>query len=99
LGALVVSVGVAYQGGVIEKLIQSFAAVARIHGGVYEFAQVLDSRIRFRRVFLFELLDVARAIDEELEDFGGVGWCGAGTRARFGLVSNLRRRNSGSEVE
>ena len=67
---LVVLVGVADQCGVVEKLVQRLAAVARIHGGVHQFAQVLDARQRLRRVFLLELLDVAGAVDQELQQLG-----------------------------
>ena len=44
LGALVVGVGIADQRGMVEKLVESLAAVARIHGGIDQFAQVLDAR-------------------------------------------------------
>ena len=65
LGVLVVLVGVADERGVVEELVERLAAVARIHGGVDQFAQVLDAREGFGRVFFFQLLDVAGAVDEE----------------------------------
>ena len=43
LGALVVGVGVAYQGGMVEKLVEGLSAVTRIHGRVHQFAQVFDA--------------------------------------------------------
>ncbi len=76
LGALVVGVGVADQGGVVEKLIESFAAVARIHGGVHQFAQIFNAGIGFRRVFFLQQLDVAGAVDEKFQNVGGTGELG-----------------------
>ena len=72
LRVLVVLVGIADQRGVIEELIERLAAVARVHGGVYQFAQVLDAREGFRRVFFFELLDVSGAINQKLEKLSGI---------------------------
>ena len=57
----------------IEKLIESLATITRIHGGVHEFAQVLDSRVGFRRVLFFEKFDVAGSVDKKFQDVGG-GW-------------------------
>ena len=54
LGRLVVGVGVADQGSMVEKFVQRLAAVAGIHGGIHQFAQVLDSRVGLRRVFLLQ---------------------------------------------
>ena len=73
LGALVVGVGVADQRGVVEELVERFAAVARIHGGVHQFAQVFDAGVGLGRVFFFELLDVAGAVDQEFQKVGGAG--------------------------
>ena len=73
LGALVVSIGIADQRGVVEKLIESFAAVARIHGGVHQFAQILHAGVGLRRVFLLEQLDVTGAVDEKFQNLGGTG--------------------------
>ncbi len=69
--ALVVLIGVADQRGVVEKFRQRLAAVARIHGRIHQFAQVLDARQRLRRVFPFQQLDVAGAIDQELQQLSG----------------------------
>ena len=66
LGASVVVVRVADQCGMVEKLVEGFAAVARIHGGVHQFAKVFDAGESLRRVFFFQQLDVARAVDKEL---------------------------------
>src|SRR5208283_4729518 len=73
LSMLIVLVGIADECGMIKKLIERLAAITRIHGGVYEFAQVLDTRIGFGRVFVLKLLDVAGAVDQEFKDLGGVG--------------------------
>ena len=73
LGAFVVSVGVADQGSVIEKLVQSLAAVAGIHGGIHQFAQVLDSRVGLGRVFLLEQLDVTSPVNQKFQDVSSAG--------------------------
>src|SRR5262249_16922495 len=65
--------GVADQGGMIEELVEGFAAVFRVHGGIHEFAQVFDAGVGLGRVFVFEQLDVAGAVDEELQELSGVG--------------------------
>ncbi len=72
LGALVVVVGVADEGGVVEELVESFAAVARVHGRINQFAQVFDAGEGFGRVFFFEELDVAGAVDQEFQQVGCV---------------------------
>src|SRR5580692_1990092 len=72
LGMLVVLVRITYQRGMIEKLVERFATVARVHGSVAQFAQVLDAREGFGSIFLFELFDVSGAIDQELEKLGSV---------------------------
>ena len=72
LGAGVVVVGVCNERGVVQELVQSLGAVARVHGGVDQFAQVLDAGESFRRVLVFEQLDVAGAVDQEFQDVGGV---------------------------
>src|ERR1700677_2304696 len=112
--AFVICVGIADQRRMIEKLIQSLAPVARIHGRVHEFAQVLNPRISLGCIFLFKLLDVTGAIDKELEDLGCVrrlarsakAWLsrsrgGAGAIARFDRDSSLRGRANliSAEVE
>ncbi len=68
---LVVIVGIADQGGMVEKLVQRLAAIARVHGRIHQFVQVLDAGQRLGRVFLLKLLDVARAVNQELQQFGG----------------------------
>ena len=70
LGAFVVGIGIAHQGGMVEKLVERLAAIAGVHGGVDQFVQVLDSRVGFGRVFFFEQFDVAGAVDQELQDVG-----------------------------
>ncbi len=82
LRVLVVLVGIADQRGVIEKSIERLAAIARVHGRVYQFAQILNARVGLRRVFLFQLLDVSRAVDQELEELGS-------TRRRGGSAEPL----------
>ena len=67
LGALVVVVGIGNEGSMVEKLIKRFAAVARVGSGIDQLAQVFDARESFGRVFGFEQLDVAGAVDEEFQ--------------------------------
>ncbi len=84
LRALVVVVGIADKSGVVEKLVKRFSAVARVHRGIHQLTQVFDAGERFRRVLLFEQLDVAGAVDQKLEQVGGGGKDGgpaAGTSA------------------
>ena len=83
LGAFVIGIGIAHQRRVIEKLVQSFAAVTRIHGGIHQFAQVLDPRESLGRVFFFELLDVASAVDKEFQKLGGIGAAPGVRKARL----------------
>ena len=71
LRALVVIVSVTHQSGMIQELVERFGAVARVHGRIHQFAEVFDTRISFRSIFFFQLLNVAGAVDEELEDVGG----------------------------
>ena len=68
--ALVVIVGFADQRRVIEELIKRLTTVTRVHGRVHQFAQVLDAGQRLGRVFLLELLDVAGAVEQELQQLG-----------------------------
>ena len=70
LGALVVVVGIGNEGSMVEKLIKRFAAVARVGSGIDQLAQVFDARESFGRVFGFEQLDVAGAVDEEFQQIG-----------------------------
>jgi hypothetical protein len=71
LRALVVIVGVGDEGGMVEKLIEGFTAVAGIGGRVHQFAQIFDTGEGFGRVFGFEQFDVAGAVDEKFEEVGG----------------------------
>ena len=80
---LIVSVRVAHQRRMIEKLVKCLAPVARIHGRIHQFAQVLDPRISLGCVFLFKLLDVARAIDEEFQNLGGVSGAAGSAEGRI----------------
>src|ERR1043166_9526462 len=43
LGPRVIVVRIGNQGRMIEKLVQRFGTVARIHGGIDKFAQILDA--------------------------------------------------------
>ena len=67
---LVVIVGIADQRGVVEKLAERLAAIARIHGRVHQLAQVLDAGQRLGRVLLLQQLDVAGAVEQELQQLG-----------------------------
>ncbi len=71
LRTLVIIVGVCNERSMVQELVERFPAVARISSGVDQFAQVFDARESFRRILLFEQLDVAGAIDQELEQVGG----------------------------
>jgi len=55
----------------IEELIKRLPTIARVHGRVHQFAQVLDARVGFRRVFLFQLLNVSSAVNQELQESRG----------------------------
>ena len=70
-GVLVITIGFADQRRMIEELVQRLSPVARVHGCVHQFLQVLDARQCVRRVFLFQLLDVARPVDQEFQQLGG----------------------------
>ena len=73
LRALVVSVHVADQGSVIQELCQRLATIARIGGGIYQFAQVFDARVSLGRVFFLQRFDVSGAIEQEFEQLGSSG--------------------------
>ena len=87
LRTLVIGVGVAYQRSVIEKLVKRLPAIARVHGRVHQFPQVLDARVSLRRVFILEQLDVTGSINKKFQNFRGTG----GGRIRTG-----RRTRSGT---
>src|SRR5690242_3356540 len=80
-----VLVGIADKGGVVEKLIQSFPPVTRIHGRIYQFANVLNAGESFGRFLFFQLANVTCAVNQELQDFRGAG------RAAGGAESIVRR--------
>ena len=65
LRPFVVGVGVAYQRGVIQKLVERFAAVFGVHSGIHQLAQVFNSRVGLRRVFDFEKFYVSGAVDQK----------------------------------
>src|SRR6266481_2287154 len=56
----------------IEELIERLPTVARVHGRIHQLAQVLDARVGFRRVFLFQWLNVSGAVDQKFEDLGRI---------------------------
>src|ERR1700758_3339298 len=55
----------------IEKFRQSLAAILRVERRIHQFAQVLDARVSLRGVLVLQQLDVARTVDEKLQDFRG----------------------------
>jgi hypothetical protein len=83
LRSLIVGIRIAYQSRMIEKLIQSFAPVARIHRRIHQFAQVFNPRIGLGSVFLLKLLDVTRAVDQEFQNFGSVRRLARSAKARL----------------
>ena len=98
LRPLVISVGVADQGRMIQELRQRFAAVARIGRRVDQFTQVFDAGVRLRRIFFFEYLDVSSAIQQKLEQLGsaggarsGCGFCTGSLRVGFGRSGKFLR--------
>ncbi len=92
LRMLVVLVGIADQSGVVEKLIECLPAVARVHGRIHQFAQVLNARVGLGRVFLFELFDVSRAVNQEFENLGRVRRCSWSAEPVNRLIARLIRR-------
>src|SRR5260370_39105143 len=79
------------EGGRIKEFRQSFAAIARIHGSVHEFAQVLDTGKRIRCGLFFELLDVSDTVDEELQDLRDRRRTALGTEALDGRLRRFAR--------
>src|SRR5437763_3503221 len=77
----------------IEKLIESFAAIFRIHGGVDQFANVFNSRVSFRRVLGFQDFYISGAVDQKFKEFGNVGRLSGSAKTfdRGGIVTVLRR--------
>ena len=89
LSPLLVSIGIADQSSVIQKLIEGFAAVFRIHRGVDQFVNVLNPRKSFRRIFFFKKPDVSSAVDQEFQNLGNVGGTAWSAKAFDGLVRQL----------
>ena len=56
----------------IEELIEGLAAILRIHGCVYQLAQVFNARVSFGGVLFLQLLNVTGAINQKLKKFGSV---------------------------
>ncbi len=85
-GGFVVAIGVAHQGSVVKKLFQTFAAIFGVERGIHQLAQVFDARVGLRCVFGLELLDVAGAVDQELEEFCSESGLTRRAEGRIGLV-------------
>ena len=77
----------------IQKLIQSLTTVPRIHCSIDQFAQVLAARVSLGCVFLLKLLDVAGAINQELQNLRRVG--DSSTRILRGVWRGSSRPLSG----
>src|SRR2546426_3077583 len=84
LRSFVISVGIAYQRGVIQELVKGLSPITRIHGRVDQFAQIFYSRVGLGSVFLLEQLDVAGTVNERFQNVGSarnggsVASCSAG---------------------
>jgi len=52
---------------VVEEVADGLATVAGVHGGVGEFLEIFNARLRVGRVLGLKKLDVLGAVDEELE--------------------------------
>ena len=76
LGALVISISIADQGGVVEKLVESFPAVARIHRGIHQFAQIFNAGVGFWCVFFLQQLDVTGAVYKKFQNVSRAGELG-----------------------
>src|SRR5260370_36940366 len=72
LRPLIVGVGVTHQRSVVQKLVESFAAIFRIHRRVDQFVQILNPRISLRSVLGFELLNITRAVNQEFQKLSRV---------------------------
>ena len=68
LGPLVIGIGVADQSRMVKKLVESLASIARVHGSIHQFAQVLHPGEGLRRVFRFQQLDVPGTINQKFQD-------------------------------
>ncbi len=53
----------------IQKIARGFAALDRFRRGVHQFVEVLEARLRFRRVLLLQHPPIARALFDELQRF------------------------------
>src|SRR6185437_12059185 len=88
----VVSIGIADERGMVQKLVEGFAAVFGIHGCIGQFVQVLNAGVGFGRVFIFQQFSVAGSVNEELENVGGGGGRGVGFGGRDGSWGIVRDR-------
>src|SRR5436190_23452190 len=88
LRSLIVLVGIAYERGMVEELVEGLPAVAGVHGSIHEFAEIFYARVGFGSVFRLELFDVAGAIDEELEQLGSGRNLARRAEARDGLIDS-----------
>src|SRR5208283_6249227 len=77
------------QGGMIEKLSERLSTIARVHGRVHQFAQVLNARVSFGRVFLFQLFDVSRAIDQKFENLSSIRLRARSTETLYRYIYRL----------
>src|SRR6266852_2988699 len=92
LRPFIVGISIAYQRGMIEKLIEGFTAIFRIHGRVDQFVQVLNPRVSLGSVLCFELLDISSAINQKFQKLRGVRGCARGAKA-FDRFFDLTFRN------
>src|SRR5438477_8598535 len=90
-GRLVVTVGVADQGCMVEEFFDRLTPIFRVEGGVDEFAEVLDARQRLRRVFILKQLDVAGAVDEEFQELAGISFAAGDAEGRGMIVRSVAR--------
>ena len=65
----------------------------RVHGRIHQFAQVLNAREGVRRGFFFQLLDIAGAINEELQNLWNGGCATRSTKALHGFCWSFGRRS------
>src|SRR5438067_3534851 len=84
----VVLICVTHQRGVIEKFVETLAAIARIPRRIYQFLKIFNTGEGLRRRLFFELLHVSAAVDEEFDHLWNSG--GIARRAKA-LWSCFRR--------